>query len=94
MFAKRKEIDIFYDNHLAVLFLKLGRKQHFMRVYTITVSQIQHRFRHPLRCFQQSFAVGIFAQQSYDTAIMAFQFLQIRRIVLFFFKHDRIIKEH
>ena len=75
VFAHGKEINILYDNHLAVFFLKLSPQQYFFGVYFVATCQCQHGLCHTFRSFQQTFTFGVFSQQGKYFLVVRHQFL-------------------
>ena len=49
--AKGKEVDVFYNNHLAIFLFEFGRLQHFVGVHGIAFGKLQHRFGYPFGGF-------------------------------------------
>lgn len=59
--AHRVELYVFYDHHLAIRFMKLGRQEYIVRVHAVALRDVLHRLRCPFRRFQQALAIGVFA---------------------------------
>ena len=74
MLTERVEVNVLDDDHLAVVLLELGRIEYGAGVHTISSCQGLHGFGHTLGCLHQSFALGIFAQQSEYLTVVLFQF--------------------
>ena len=62
--AKRVEINILHDDHLAVVLLKLCRVEHRLRIHTITTSECLHSTCYTLGSLHQSLTLDIFTQQA------------------------------
>ena len=74
VFAEGIEVDILDDNHLVVVFVELSRVEHSHRVHRVSASKGEHGFCYPLGCFEQSFALGIFAQQLENAVVVLLEF--------------------
>ena len=62
--AEAVEVDVAYNDHLAVVLAEHGRAQHLGRVLAVAAGEHLQRLGHTLGGFQQTFAVGVFANKT------------------------------
>ena len=74
--AHREEVNVLHDDHLVVVFLEEGRVEHGVRVLGIATGENLHRLCQTHRRLQQSFTLGILAQELYDLFIMSGQLVE------------------
>ena len=66
--AHRIKLDVLDQDHLPVFFIEHRRLDDFRAVLRVPLRQELERLGHALRCLQEPFPVGIFAQQAQDLA--------------------------
>ena len=82
--AKAVELDVFDNDHLLVVFDKLGAVEHRDGVHVVAAGEGEHRFGHTFGGFEQSFTLGIFTQQMEHLLIVEHELFQA-----FLFCHKR-----
>ena len=85
VFAGRIELDILYQNHLAVFFFKQGPHEDFTSVLEISVRQELYGLRDPFGGFQQALTGRVLPYQFEDGLIMFRQFCGRFFVVAFYF---------
>jgi len=69
------------QDHLAVIFMKGGRAQHFDRIQPVSVCKVLHGLGYAHGCFQETFAPGIFTDQIKYLPVMSGYFTGLFIIV-------------
>ena len=72
MLTHGKEVNIFYNYHLPIFLTEHGRAQYLLGVFSVSFSKESERLCYPFGCFNQTFSVGIFADQLKDTTLKIF----------------------
>ena len=87
MLAKRIEIDVANDDHLAIILVELRRVEYRHRVLLIAASQESHCPSYAFRRLEQAFALSVFTEKIEDSADV-FRYLLLSRsqfvLILFF----------
>ena len=83
MFAHTVNLNIFYNDHFADIFMKFGRIQYCMGILLVTLCHILHSSCHPFRSFLQSFPFGILSKQDDSFFITFYQGSSCFFIIMF-----------
>lgn len=62
MFAEREDLNVSDDHHLIVILVKNRIVDDVAQVLFVSLGKVEHRFRVPLWCSPQPFAIGIFTK--------------------------------
>ena len=89
--AEGIEVDVLDDDHLVVVLVELGRVEHSHRVHGVTAGEGEHGLGNALGCLEQTFALGIFAQQLEDAVVVLLEFFDGFGIECF---HKRILYDY
>ena len=84
MLAEREEINVFDDDHLAVVFLEECVGKHLLGIHFIAPCEHFHGLGHSHRRFEQSLSAGIFSEQSENLAVVVCQLLYLFVVVVVF----------
>lgn len=86
--AEGVELDVFYDNHAGTGMFKDSLRCRSCRVYMVTGGSIEHGFRCADGRFHESFALGVFAEQSQYFFVVVGQLVYQSGVMRFFTAHD------
>ena len=70
MFAGRVQFDVLHENHLAVVFVEHCAAKYLGSVLMLAMSKELQGLRYPLRGFDKTFTLRIFAKKAQDFLIM------------------------
>src|SRR6266513_1050472 len=63
MLTQAIKFNVFDYNHFTYIFMKFSGVNDCLSICLVTLCKVLHSFCNTLRCFQQSFTVGIFTEQ-------------------------------
>lgn len=72
VFAKAEKLDVANNDHLFVVFQEFGTIEHCNGVHIVTASEGQHCLCDTFGSFEETFAIGVFAEEVEDFFIVNF----------------------
>lgn len=86
--AEGVEFDVFNDNHARPGMFEDSLRGGGHRVYAVTGRSVKHGLRRSDGCFHESFALGVFTEQSEYFFVMVGQLVHQFGVMRFFTAHD------